>query len=479
MKYILHSLFLLLVSLLASCGEDAIITESAESNSSIEGTYTYSLQFDAPYPHYDGEDATRATEAGVWEDGDVVYITFSNGESPAIGKAVYSSSTATWDLSSDMKLVNGRGQSCSVLYSCPEGLESNSLQLDDDNYCTMGTPLSKAFRDENGEYDVIDSHVVIRARLVPVGKRLRFKGGTPGSKIVISGNDLRFICGYNVKDNNIITTGASVELEIGADGYSDYMLLSIGDKCREIRLEFDFGNRISCYYRYFDGNSLIEGESGCFTIPNLSALYGWTIKCQHDYIDLDLPSGLKWATCNVGAEKSDDSGLYFAWGETVGYEQDPSDGHSFDWSNYKWCIGSGNNLTKYSLSSNYGILFDNKSVLDPEDDAASANWGYCWRMPKYEEMLELDNYCDWEVSSYGCRVSSKQNKEKYIYLPAAGYRSNLDFSYESCFYWSATLDTDYNYMHQYRALTLYYSIHGRSDSALPRFYGLNVRPVKR
>ncbi|MBR6016482.1 MAG: hypothetical protein IK067_05060, partial [Prevotella sp.] len=97
----------------------------------------------------------------------------------------------------------------------------------------------------------------------------------------------------------------------------------------------------------------------------------------HEYVDLGLPSGTLWATCNVGAETPEDYGLYFAWGETVGYTGDTSDGRLFDWANYKWCDGSNTTLTKYCNNSEKGKdgFTDDKTVLDPEDDAATANWG--------------------------------------------------------------------------------------------------------
>ena len=80
-------------------------------------------------------------------------------------------------------------------------------------------------------------------------------------------------------------------------------------------------------------------------------------------VDLGLPSGTKWANMNVGASKPEDYGLYFAWGETVGYGSDTNDGHSFDWASYNWCKDSWNTMTKYCTDSSYGTV-DDKAVLD-------------------------------------------------------------------------------------------------------------------
>ena len=103
----------------------------------------------------------------------------------------------------------------------------------------------------------------------------------------------------------------------------------------------------------------------------------------HEYVDLGLPSRIKWATCNVGATTPEEYGDYFAWGET-----EPKD--NYDWSTYKWCNESNATMTKYCTDSSYGTV-DNKTVLELEDDAAYVNWGGNWRMPTKAELDELTN----------------------------------------------------------------------------------------
>ena len=107
----------------------------------------------------------------------------------------------------------------------------------------------------------------------------------------------------------------------------------------------------------------------------------------YDYVDLGLPSNLKWAKCNVGANSEEEAGLYFQWGDTQGYtaEQVGSGGgqKAFSWADYKWSVeGSGSNFSKYNAS-------DSKTVLDPEDDAAHVIMGGNWRMPTFDEYKEL------------------------------------------------------------------------------------------
>ncbi len=198
----------------------------------------------------------------------------------------------------------------------------------------------------------------------------------------------------------------------------------------------------------------------------------------HEYVDLGLPSGLKWATCNVGAEKPEDYGLYFAWGETEGYLPDGSDGHSFDWISYKWCNGSRNTLTKYNIDLSSGVA-DYKNVLDLEDDAAHTYWGGSWRMPTAEEIDELIVNCDWTWTSEngvaGYKVSGNGN---YIFLPAAGYREGSTFSGEafSGNYWSATLAfvNSFTYCAHYLYFISSYHLTGNGGY---RCNGHNVRPV--
>ncbi len=159
----------------------------------------------------------------------------------------------------------------------------------------------------------------------------------------------------------------------------------------------------------------------------------------HDYVDLGLPSGNKWATCNVGATKPSEYGDYFAWGETKPKEV-------YSWSTYKWCKGSDDSMTKYCNKSKYGTV-DNKTVLDAEDDAATANWGSAWRMPTFDEIKELIEGCDWEWvedfngNGVNGRLGTSKKNGSTIFLPAAGYRNNADLGYAGDYggYWSSSL----------------------------------------
>ncbi|MCQ2315107.1 MAG: DUF1566 domain-containing protein [Bacteroidales bacterium] len=190
----------------------------------------------------------------------------------------------------------------------------------------------------------------------------------------------------------------------------------------------------------------------------------------HAYVDLGLPSGLLWATCNVGASKPEDYGDYFAWGETTTKS-------TYSWDTYKWCNdGDPHKLTKYNTYSGCGTV-DNKTVLDLEDDAAHVNWGGAWRMPTYGEMRELVNNCTSEWTTQNGvkgRKFTGPNGES-IFLPAAGYYDGGSLSYAGSYgyYWSSSLDA----VSPYRACYLYFSSGLVSVRDKDRHYGQSVRPV--
>ena len=163
---------------------------------------------------------------------------------------------------------------------------------------------------------------------------------------------------------------------------------------------------------------------------------------DHDYVDLGLPSGLLWATCNVGANAPEEYGDYYAWGETQ-----PKDVYYF--STYQHCNGDYNQLTKYCSKPYYGYngFTDNLTILLPEDDAATANWGNDWRMPTKDEWQELyqNTTSIWTTrNGVDGRLFTAPNGNS-LFLPAAFFRSGGG-PYSFCsfgYYWSSSLNTDY------------------------------------
>ncbi len=179
------------------------------------------------------------------------------------------------------------------------------------------------------------------------------------------------------------------------------------------------------------------------------------IENGYTWIDLGLPSGLKWATCNVGATLPEEYGDYFAWGET-------SPKTTYDWSTYKYCNGTSDSMTKYCTDSEYGIE-DNKTMLELSDDAAHVNWGGTWRMPTKYEQDELRNtkYCSWSWTTQngvnGYKVTSKKNGNS-IFLPAAGFCVDSYFGRAGSwgYYWSRSLNAGYDAYYTYYSYDAYY-----------------------
>lgn len=135
----------------------------------------------------------------------------------------------------------------------------------------------------------------------------------------------------------------------------------------------------------------------------------------YDYVDLGLPSGTKWATCNVGASSPSESGSYFAWGEIQSKEV-YNEGN---------CWSFGHEI--------------NDIVGNPKYDAATANWGGTWRMPTHNDIKELKNKCEWvwtmKGSTPGYEVTGPNGKK--IFLPAVGYRIDSKINIEPIGqYWS-------------------------------------------
>ena len=197
------------------------------------------------------------------------------------------------------------------------------------------------------------------------------------------------------------------------------------------------------------------------------------IKEEHEWVDLGLPSGTLWATCNVGANSPEEYGDYFAWGET-----EPKNDYS--WSTYKYCKGTTDTMTKYCTSSKYGTV-DNKTELEPSDDAATANWGSGWQMPSLEQFKELSSYTttSWRTvnGKYGRRLTSRSNGNS-IFLPAAGSRVGTKLSGAgsdgSGTYWSRSLNTS----NSSSAYYLYLTSSSSDTNYYSRYYGKSVRPVR-
>ncbi len=182
---------------------------------------------------------------------------------------------------------------------------------------------------------------------------------------------------------------------------------------------------------YSDGQEIVLTESVI-----LYAQWGLNNPINgHFWVDLDLPSGILWANCNVGADSPTGFGDYYAWGET-------ETKNIYDWQSYKY--GNGlNSLTKYCGLSDYGNngFTDNLTTLEASDDAATVNWGAGWRMPTSSEMKELEDNCTvtWTTQNgvNGRRFTASNGNS--IFIPAAGERIDEYLHSGGGSYWSSSL----------------------------------------
>ena len=203
---------------------------------------------------------------------------------------------------------------------------------------------------------------------------------------------------------------------------------------------------------------------------------------EHEYVDLGLPSGTLWATCNVGANSPEEYGDYFAWGET-----EPKG--EYNWSTYRYSKGSMKTITKYCASSDYGYngFTDGLTELLPEDDAATANWGSDWQMPSYDQCVELYNTdnttTEWTKMNgvNGRKITSKnKNNGNWIFIPAGGYFNNSKLNNAGTYadYWSRSLNTDdSSYAFYFYFNSSVFGMNG--GQGFYRSNGRTVRPVRK
>ena len=298
-------------------------------------------------------------------------------------------------------------------------------------------------------------------------------------------------------------------------------------------------DRVNQYYKYMtiteqpwgDGSeywNIIEGSDGAFSVQSTMATsYYWNFRndgtnmlgtysgssgsnwnerfvfhkkedtpippVEHEWVDLDLPSGTLWATCNVGATSPEEYGDYFAWGEITPKKSNGTWG-DYSWGTYKW-MNSGQadwtQVNKYTFAdnqteacwySNGTFIGDGQTVLLPEDDAATANWGSEWQMPSVEQIRELINSenttSTWTTMNgvNGRLITSVRNNAS-IFLPAGGRRNGTQSQWEGSygFYWPNVTDKTYSdraYQFDFDASSI--SVVGSFD----RYAGESIRPVR-
>lgn len=178
------------------------------------------------------------------------------------------------------------------------------------------------------------------------------------------------------------------------------------------------------------------------------------------FIDLGLASGTLWAEKNLGAANYYNNGNYYAWGEITTKSK-------YTWFNYKWASGSEpwNNITKYNKT-------DGKRELEPADDAATVANSH-WTIPTVDQWSELLDQCSlvWVLSPVPGYMIYDQDEENYIFLPAAGNKSDNDPIETYCEYWSKSMNNNPDVQVFVGEEDGWYITNGT------RYYGVPIRPV--
>lgn len=275
----------------------------------------------------------------------------------------------------------------------------------------------------------------------------------------ITGNDTTFYGGCSTDDNGSFIIG---QLKAG-----NYVLYAKSDN------HFNTSKSFTLSSENVKDLGKITMRAGKGDLdPAITAVVAKIVDYFPENVYVDLGLSVKWATCNVGADKPEDFGDYYAWGETETKDV-------YDWSSYKWCNGSSDTFTKYNPFKVQGIV-DSITTLDPNDDVAHVKWGGSWRMPTASEFRELMDNCKWTwksvngINGYVVKSRIKGYTDRSIFLPVAGYcyDKELRCAGEFAYYWSNSL-----FDFPSSAISLLLSSDDFCRHYCSRFVGNPVRPV--
>ena len=215
-----------------------------------------------------------------------------------------------------------------------------------------------------------------------------------------------------------------------------------------------------------DDGSGVKGRCRVYVLPPLGSVHMGIVMTREDGTKYNL----FWAESNLGTTSPNMPGDYFAWGETEPKE-------IYTWPYYKWGNSESGPFSKYDPDSSDENV--NKTVLDPEDDAAHVILGGKWRMPTEAEWTELLDKCyRMERKDSGLTIyatgSNGSKGDDYIFLPACGFKyGNTPYNDPRGLYWSSSLTT-YDPSTAQAMVIL-----DTSQGIFPinRSYGCSIRPV--
>ncbi len=504
-----------MVALLASCSSDMELSQTGEK---FDGKVTLSA------PAYEYENCTRTTltssESGIsfaWDDDETIGIfpiapTTNAQAHQKLDNGSNNGTKSSFD-GAGWALLRGNTYAAYYPFQTEEYEDYTKIPIDmtgqtqngngslahigagyDYMYATASVP-------KNGDVSFDFKHVASIVKLeltMPVAATWKSVTLSSGSSVFITKATMNASTGtvasvtksssVVLSLSNVSTTSANQKLEL----YMAVLPTTTGDLTINAFTSANYD-----YTATLSSKTLKAGKAHLLTATlvasTLSTVDG--VENGHAYVDLGLPSGLKWATKNVGATIPQDYGNYYAWGET-----EPQSSNRYYWDSYKWCNGTETSMTKYCVSTSYGTV-DNNTTLDSDDDAASVNWGGKWRMPTRIEQKELITNCYWVWTSsyndsgkagyiiYKAKSSSDKGQvvtsgntpsssyslsDSHIFLPAAGFRYEGSlYTGGAGYYWMSSLG---EYLGSY-ACIFYFSSGSRGDSFYSRCRGHSVRAV--
>lgn len=429
-----------------------------------------------------------------WEAGDKVAIIYTNTDNTkAIAELTVTSVGTSGNAYLDGTLTGPKdGTDVKMVYPYDAA----------DVSTTSGIKADYLKKGQDGTLATIADKYAINA----ADARLSVEGATATLQGLAHFSNKTAICKFTFKENGTTLTGINY--------------LSIGDMIIH-------GSNLSSVFVAFDPTvsgekrfTVLNGPTNSYTgtaTPSLTAgkFYRPTIsltQLEHKVVDLGLPSGTLWATCNIGATSPEGYGDWFAWGETEPYYETLNANYSvatwktgktgYNWASYFDTNDGGSTFIKYNNSGTAGTY----KKLQSEDDAATANWGSAWCIPTQTQLQELANNCYWVWTTgyngtsvagmivYKAKDDTHKGKRKYassgddftssysisdthIFLPAASthYPNNpVPVDGTKGRYRSSELRSD-NVANAY--ILGFDSNNVNSRTASTRFYGQSVRAV--
>ena len=476
----MKKIFTILMALMALCFTQCKPTPEGGDENSRKVKVSCTI----PINNGDRSDFTNLMETGKvnWSEGrECVYVAI-HGEQPTIieleGFAYGNPSKLTFEGEVAEELLTSGAEYDIWYFGHSQQLETPYYNLSDD-----GSVLTGSIANQSGRLEDLGYCHIAKTTVTAVTENGEVKlnlNGTLKNQIAIALLDLNNVTKLygdaiigteyaleytggryelNVVENN------TANISVGSGSGDSYIVLLPNEK-KETKLECVKGGKpyATTFFGDIKANKIYyRTASDGATVESLPWSETPTIN-NHEYVDLGLPSGLLWATCNVGAETPEAYGNYYAWGETTTKS-------SYSTSNCP------TNVLSISQLQSHGYI-DSEGNLTAQHDAATANWGGDWRMPTEAEQEELLNNCTWTWTTQngvnGYKVTSKVNSN-YIFLPVAGYRygSSLYNAGSYGYYWSSAPSegyTDYAY-----GLNFGSDMHNMVD--MVRCNGRSVRPV--